>query len=109
MDSIVIQEVFQVEKEAQDIVELARKESREMVHQKQVELERESHEKLALARKQRDQEIEKATLEAKRTREQYEEDLENKSKSDEQLLACADDIAKKMVPIILHSDVGDAL
>ncbi len=109
MDSEVIQEVFQVEKEAQNIVENARKEAKENIHRVQLALERETHEKLALARKQRDQEIEKASTEAKEAREKFELSLQQNLTSDQELLQCAQHIAQKMIPILLHSDVGDAL
>ena len=109
MDSEVIHEVLEVEKKAQDIVEKARSEVKDKLRRVQAELERESHERLALARKQRDQAIEKASAESLKARKRFEAEIEMRDSNDGELYDCAENIASQMIPLILHSDIGDAL
>ena len=107
MATHILDEIFTYEKEAQEIVDNAKKSAQELFNHTKLIGERELNESLVLARKHREQEIEKAQRESDEIIKEFEQTLSQQSDSDAHMREKAKKIAKHMASLLLKTDLGE--
>ncbi|MBN2860067.1 MAG: hypothetical protein JXK93_07385 [Sphaerochaetaceae bacterium] len=103
MSQHVLKEVFQVEREAQAIIDTAQKEAELTVQELKSSLERQMQEYTLLLRKQREQEVERILQQEKDDLAAYREEIAARRPHPQEIARRSQRIVKSMSEILLSS------